>query len=240
MAQASYSAVPKEAVIAFAKELEQGRWAEIDTAQYQSASDHLSIPVLPLLKIRLLRKINEFSQVVGSANSPLQAADDRWDAAQRKLEARITLAEQDDNETIAQAGVRLRNCLLLGSGLAQTKLSYPEEVAFGHKQIGLVRAEKVAGATYASPKEDAALLGLAGIIAEIEQRTLALEATLPKEGQELSQFDQLKEIYNDCTSLLRSVHHELDLQKSATANGETRQRISELKAPFMNLLNQYH
>jgi hypothetical protein len=239
MAQASYSSVPKEAVIAFAKELEQGRWAEINISQYQSATDHLNIPVLPLLKIRLLRKINEFSQVVGSANSPLQAADERWDAAQRKLEARITLAEQDDNEAIAKAGARLRNALLLGSGLAQTKLSYPEEVAFGHKQINLLRADKATGSTYASPKEDAALLNLSGIINEIEQRTLSLEQILPKEGTELSQFDQLKEIYNDCISLLRSVHHELDLQKAATANGETRQRISELKAPFMNLLNQY-
>ena len=239
MAQASYSSVPKEAVVAFAKELEQGRWAEISVDPYQGAADHLNVPVLPLLKMRMQRKLQEFTQALGSSNSILQAADERWDASQRKLEARITLAEQDDSEELAAAGDRLRNSLLLGNGLAQTNLSYPEEVAFGYKQIGLLRAEKAENSSFASPKEDAALLGLGGLVAEIEARTLALEQALPKEGEDTNRFDQIKELYTECLNLLRSVHQELDLQKSSTANGETRHHINELKAPFMNLLNQY-
>jgi hypothetical protein len=239
MAQTSYSSVPKEAVVAFAKELEQGRWAEIEVSKHQSAADHLNIPILPLLKMRLLRKLQEFSQALGSTNTLLQTADERWDASQRKLEARITLAEQDDSEELAAAGERLRNSLLLGNGLGQTNLSYPEEVAFGYKQIGLLRAEKVENSSYASPKEDAALLGLGSLVSEIEARTLALEQALPKEGEDTTRFDQIKELYTECLNLLRSVHQELDLQKSSTANGETRHYLNELKAPFIQLLNQY-
>ena len=239
MAQASYSSVPKEAVVAFAKELEQGPWAEINITKYQDATDHLNIPILPLLKMRVLQKIQEFSLALGSSNTILQTADERWDASQRKLEARITLAEQDDSEDLAAAGERLRNSLLLGNGLAQTNLSYPEEVAFGYKQIGLLRAEKAENSSFPSPKEDAALLGLGGLIGEIETRTLSLEQALPKGGEDTSRFDQIKALYTECLGLLRSVHQELDLQRSSTANGETRHLLSELKAPFVNLLNQY-
>lgn len=239
MAQASYSSVPKEAVVAFVRELERDRWAEIDTAPYQNASDHLSVPILPLLKIRMLQKIQELSQAMGSTKTLLQSADNRWDSSQRKLEARITIAEQDDDLKIAAAGDRLRNCLLLGNGLAQTRLAYQDEVTFGYKQVALVRAQKAPNSSIPSPGEDIALLGLGDLIQEIEQRTLELEQALPKEGEETSRYDQIKDLYTDCLALFRSTHHELDLQKASTANHETRHRINELKAPFINLLNQY-
>jgi hypothetical protein len=56
MAQQGYHRISHDHLAAFSQKLQEEPWGKIDITPYTSAKDHLAVPILPLIKLRLLQK----------------------------------------------------------------------------------------------------------------------------------------------------------------------------------------
>lgn len=231
MAQQPYHRASHDQLAAFLQKLSEAPWKEIDLTPYQDAKDHLSVPVLALLKMRLTKKLNALVSALNIDSSALIKLDFFWDTTQRRLKRRIDDGADDPDPNRKEAARRLTNALLLGDGLAQTKLSLREEVNHGRKQLAQLRAPKEAGASTPSLSEDAELLELKRVIEEIEKSTSALEEELkriPDDANNTSRFARVRLAFAECTELLQHADAELEAQLEAASQPETRERLTTL------------
>jgi hypothetical protein len=240
MANHGYYRVPQDELVALRKRLtEEAPWSEIDIAAFQDAADHLAISALPLLKLRLTRRVDGLVSALGTASNALTRLDASWDLSQRKLLRRIEEAEDEADAALKDAGARLRAALTSGEGLGQTKLSFKEEVAFGEKQVALARAPKTPGASVPSLAEDVALLGVGPVIDEIERRTRELSDALkqvPEEAQNTSRYARVRAATASLVDSLNAAHDELEEQIEAAKSPEIRDRLKKLLGVLEGLI----
>jgi hypothetical protein len=233
-----YLRASQDQLITLPKHLEEEPWKQIDTTPYQDAKDQLNTPLLPLLKLRILRAAEALVKVVLTPSDALTLLDARWDSSQRRLVRRIEDAEESDDPKAREAGTRLRALFLLGNGLAQTQLSLEGEYGHGGKQVALARAKKLPGQVV-SAAEDVATLGLEANIREIEQRTFELGEGLRQvspESPKTSRYAQLRHATSAMVNTLNAAHDELVTQREEANSDETKSELTKLLGVLQALI----
>jgi hypothetical protein len=234
-----YYRASQETLSTISQTLEGKPWGEIDIAAFLKANDELEIPVLSLLKRRMVQKGTALLQAISVSSEELSTLDSRWDSPQRKLSSRIREAESDEDQALNDAAARLRTALLKGQGTAQTQLPYEEEIKFGKMQVGLARAPKKEGQTTPTIAEDLETIGATPLIADIEKRTQEFEAALaqvPPEARNASRSARIKLATTDLVDELSHSHDELQRQIEAANAPETKDRLTKLLAVLQNLI----
>lgn len=170
MTSLSFAHVPEEGFQAFLHELSQGEWALIDTTSYEGANHTAakSLVDAPLQigwKLQIAWALGQLAHARSGADSAAEA-DLNWDGTQKRFAALVTAATHDLQPEKRAAGARLQKALLLGSGTAQTKLKYQQEVDFARTQLQMAKEPQHAA--------DIAMLGLGTLITDIAQTTDAL------------------------------------------------------------------
>ncbi|MRG96073.1 hypothetical protein [Polyangium spumosum] len=206
MAAPSFAHVPEEGFKSFAQELSQGAWALIDTKPYAGPGDTKAkslgdAPLLVTCKLRLTWVIAELVSARGGADSA-QAADDAWDSAQRRGQSLLHAATLDPSPDRRAAATRLQKALMKGTGTAQTKLRYQQEVDYGRTQLSLANEPQNAA--------DIDLLGLGGWLVEVEQATESLaEAIGYEQGTGRRPFQRRRAALSACSTNFVVVENEL-------------------------------
>lgn len=233
MAIFAYQRVSKDHLATFNNALQQGAWGEVETRPYEDLAEHLTVPIVALLKLRLSRVAVALVNALSGASDALTSQDVRWDAAQKRYLLKIAMAEADDDPKLQAAGARLRKATTLGNGLGQTQLGYEDEVAFGEKQVLLSRAASDPNPNTHSVGEDVALIGAEGNIKEIEERTAEFKKAIEQTsggGEVTGRSARIKIAAIDCISELNDAYHELEKQHSAAKRAETRANLKRLQA----------
>ncbi|TKD03203.1 hypothetical protein [Polyangium fumosum] len=169
MSEPSYAHVPEEGFHGFAQELAQGEWALVDSKDFEGggqgpAKPLCEAPLQVAWKLRIGWTLAELGAARGGADAA-KDVDGAWDGTQKKFGG-LLLASHDKDPEKRAASARLQKAFLLGAGSGQTKLRYQQEVDFGRTQVQLAKEAQHAA--------DIHLLGLDGVIAEIEETTDAL------------------------------------------------------------------
>jgi hypothetical protein len=234
-----YYRVSQEGFSTLPQQLKEDLWGALDISSYEKAPEQIDIPVLPLLKMRLLQKSNALLQAISTSSDALTKLDIRWDFPQRKLASRIKEAEDEEDPHLQEAGARLRKALLKGNGTAQTQLSFDEEVKFGKMQVALSRAPKKEGQTTPTIAEDLKTISVEALIEDIERRTQELEAGLaqvPEEARSTSRFARIKLAMSEMIDELNHSHDELIRQIEAATTPDTKDRLSKLLNALQSLI----
>jgi hypothetical protein len=234
LAAFGYGFVPDRAFIAFQPELEQGAWKQVSTKKYEEGAKKepaalLQAPILVVCKLRLARSIDNLLASFGLAS--LVKLDQAWDATQRRLFHRIGAAVDDEDPAVREAGDRLRDGLLSGSGTAQTQLDYDSEVDFGRRQIALTQD----GGPLAA---DAKAIKLGDTLADVEKTTEALAKGLGRAegGKRRSPSQQQRDAMAECAAAFNSVHDDLLWLVGTLPAGPDREHLSALIKPLEALL----
>lgn len=223
MSNQGYYRASQDDLAALSKKLrEESPWKEIDILPYESAANQLQTPILPLLKRRLLQRNEALLAALGSASDALTKLDAAWDVAQRRFVRRIEDAEEGDEQERA-AAARLRNALLLGGGLAQTRLPFREEVTFGEKQVALARREPL--------HTDIKTLELSPLVDEIRARTAALAEGLravPFQSEKTTRTAQIRIATSRLAEQLERTDDELSMQEEEASDAKTKTQLQSL------------
>jgi hypothetical protein len=241
MAIYAYHRVSKDNLITLQKALQEGAWGEIETKPYEDLPEHLTVPILSLLKLRLSQRAVVLANVASGTSDVLTAQDGRWDNAQKRYVLKISTAEADDDSSIEAAGKRLRNTTTLGDGLAQTKLAFDDEVAFGEKQVLLSQNKVRTNDTIPSIAEDLALIGAEANMREIAERTNEFKKAIEQVsggGEVTARAARLKIATLDCIVELNDVHLELEKQHSAAKSAETKALLKKLQRELYSAIPQ--
>ena len=238
MSNYGYYRASQDALAAFRQQLEEAPWKAIDVTPFLKVEDQLAISILPLIKLRLQKRVDAVISALRTDSGELGRLDAFWDITQRKLNRRIDEGAESPDEPTRAAAARLSAALLLGNGLAQTLLPYEDEVNFGLKQLALLRAPKEDKAQ-TSLGEDAALLDLEKVIQEVEQRTKDLAAGLervPAEATDTSRYNRIKLAVSDCIETLNHAHTALVEQIEGTSNAQTKATLQVLLDSLLSLI----
>jgi hypothetical protein len=234
-----YLRVSQDQLISLPKRLTEDPWKQVDTTPYEQSQDQLKTPIIPLLKLRILRAVTGLIRVVSTPSDTLSILDDRWDGGQRRLVRRIEDAEDSDEQKLREAATRIRALFLLGDGLGQTKLTYQEEVLHGQKQVALTVAEKPPQQTTPSVAEDVVTLGIEKNIAEIEKQTSEFNAGLKQvspESTKTSRYAQVRLATSALVNTLNAAHDELATQIEEANSAETKSELAKLLGVLQALL----
>jgi hypothetical protein len=241
MAIFAYHRTSKDNLVSLQKSLQEGSWGAIDAKTYESAPSLLSAPILSVLKLRLLQKSLILAAIEGSSTDLLSTHDGRWDNAQKRFFLKISIAETEDESTIKEAAARVRKALTLGDGLAQTKLGYDEEVAYGEKQVLLARASKDPGSKDPSLAEDIAAINAEANIKEIEERTAEFKKVIKQTlgGADVTGRAARRKVASlDCITELNDAHRELEKHLNATTSAEIKAQIQKLQDELLAAVPQ--
>jgi hypothetical protein len=234
-----YLRVSQDQFITLPKRLSEEPWNQVDTAPYESSHDQLRTPILPLLKLRILRNAAGLVKVVSLPSDGLSLLDARWDSGQRRLVRRIEDAEESDDPKLREAASRIRPLFLLGDGLGQTQLSFQEEVAHGEKQVALARNKESSIPNTPSIAEDVATLGLEANILEIEKQTKDFDAGLKQvspDSPKTSRYSRLKLATSAVVNALNAAHDELTTQIEEASSAETKSKLTKLLETLQSLI----
>ncbi len=239
MAQYGYSHVKEKAYLAFLHELGEGAWAEVSTKGYDSAqrmlpSNPLEVPRDVAWKLRASWTIATLRDALGASPELLAELDAAWDSTQRKLYHVLGSASEDKDPEVRAAAERLKGALLEGAGIAQTNLSYDEEVDFGRHQAALMSKGPRA--------EDVKRLGLGAVRAEIQATTEALARGLgrgPGEQRTGARYKRVRAAARACAAAFNGIHGEIAWFVEHTPQGKARKRLEKMLAPLQALLERY-
>ena len=202
MSETSYAYVPEEGFEGFAQELSQGAWALIDTKDFggagQAAAKSLcDAPLQITWKLRVAWVLAELAAARGGADQA-KDVDNAWDGTQKRFAGLLAAATHDKDTEKRAAAARLQKAFLLGAGSGQTKLRYQQEVDFGRTQAQLAKEAQHAA--------DIALLGLLGVITEIEEATDALaEAIGHGQGEGRRPSERRRSALGACSTTFAAV-----------------------------------
>jgi hypothetical protein len=211
MGSLSFTYVHQEGLTSFNTDLAADAWAAVDTTPWEGpnktgAKPLGDAPVVVVHKLRLTWGIAGIVEAIGGA-STAKECDKTWDGAQKPLRALIAAASAGSDQAKRDAGSRLQKTLLLGAGEKQTTLKYQQEVDFGRKQALLIASGQGAA--------DVALLGLGGVMDEIEKATEALSIAIGHGESSARPFERLEGV------ALRSQRQEsrVPVARSVSTNG---------------------
>lgn len=237
MASFGYGNIPARGFVSFERELDEAPWKEIATKKYEEAakddaSTLLDAPQLVIFKLRLRFGIAQVIAALGA--TPLTKLDQSWDATQRRLFHRIAVHVDDDDPAMRACADRLFAQLLSGTGTAQTKLDYDDEVDFGRNQIALTRE---GGALAADVKK----LKLGDVLAEVATTTEALAKGLGRAGggARKAPSRKLRDAVAECAAAFNAVHEGLSWFTARTPPGPDRDQLVALQAPLDRLLERH-
>lgn len=237
-----FSRVPDKGFFSHAEALEQGAWAHI-TLPVPSSTPAAAAPLLDMSGPQLWKWMQLHAihcLLVACGFGPDRAAADHaWDSAQHKLHLTTALALLNADKTLSAAAQRVRDHLLLGDGLAQTKLAYHAEVDFGFKQLGLARSDAL--------QPDIQRLGLTDLIAEVESTTRALAAAVGHTTANLpatanataTQRVRERQALHACQSACNAVLGDIDHLLAQSPNPTDQARLHDLRLPLATLLDRY-
>jgi len=235
MADVSFYHVPAEGFTAFATQLDQGEWRNIDVSAYIGADGRLlksigDAPGFVMLKAQLVLVVKEVSAIVDSTGGA-KGFDDSWDNTQKRFSGLIALARLSAKAQERDAAERLHAKLLLGrSGEGQTRLSYQQEVDFGRNQIRLADETQTAA--------DIALLGLGSVMAQIATATEDLAGAINVGRQGQAPAKQRKAAVADCVHAFGTVYRSLDwLERSGDPADQT--KAGALRSTLDALTSRY-
>jgi hypothetical protein len=227
-----FNRVSKDKLVTLSKSLGEGLWAEIDIKPYEDLSDHLEVPLLALLKLRLLHRATALTYIVSGTSDALQKQDERWDAAQKRYVLKIMTAEADDDPSLQAAATRLRRATTLGDGLGQTKLDYEAEIAFGKKQLTLTSNKERTMDSIPSLAEDLALINAESNMKEIKERTADFDKAIKQtigDGEVTSRAVRIRLSVAEFVAELNDAHRELEKQISTSKKAEVKARLKALQ-----------
>jgi hypothetical protein len=238
MTTQGFGNVPDRGFLAFASDLVQGAWESVSTRAYEDAHERpaglLDAPLSVTWKLRIGWSIRALRDVLGSGGDEVAALEGAWDRTQRKLHALITAHENDANQAVCDAAVRVRQRLLHGQGTGQTRLPFQSEVDFGRKQVQFASETPV--------RESVALLGLGPVIDEIARTTEALAAglgRLPDGVAHAAQSQRIRNAMKLCRDCFASVLNEIDELAGHVPSGPEHDRLLALRAPLAALRDRY-
>ena len=241
MAIYAYHRVSKDHLITLHKALQEGAWGSIDITAFENLQDYLTVPILPLLKLRLSACALKLANIASGTSDALTVQDGRWDNTQKRYVLKISMAEADDDPSIKAAGTRLRNATTLGDGLAQTLLAYEDEVAFGEKQVLLSQNKVRTNDAIPTIAEDLALIGAETNLKEIADRTAEFKKAIAQVsggGEVTSRAARLKLATLDCINELNDTHLELEKQHSAAQSVEVKANLKKLQGELYQAIPQ--
>lgn len=237
MASYGYGNIPARGFLGFEPELESGAWGEINTKKHEEAARAdgaalLAAPQLVAMKLRMRFGIAAVLAAFGA--TPLTKLDEAWDATQRRLFHRIAVHVDDPDADLRARADRLFSQLLSGTGIAQTRLDYDDEVDWGRRQVALT---KPGGAL----AEDAKKLRLGDVLAEVATTTEALAKGLGREAGTTRKppSRKLRDAVAECAASFNAVHEALVFYAGRTAPGPERDRLLALVAPLERLLERH-
>lgn len=229
-----YGSIPDRAFVAFDRELDEGAWkdvttADIETAAKQNVAILLTTPLLVGWKLRMRWAIAGIIAALGAPS--LNKLDEAWDAAQRRLFHTIAIGVDSDNAATRAAADRLRNQVLSGSGTGQTQLSCDDQVDFGRHQIALTQEGGPLSA-------DAKKLKLGDVLNDVQKTTDALAQALGRTIGEKRKAPskQIRAAIAECVSVFNAVHNDLEWFVAKTSPGPDRDRFVALLEPLEQLL----
>lgn len=239
MSRYGYGYVPEKGFLSFMHDLAEGDWKDVSIKKVDAppplpAQTLLEAPRPVIWKLRLTWGIRSLVEATASGAETVAQLDETWDSLQRKLHYTLGSAGEDKDIARRQAAERLRGALLLGSGTAQTKLGWQEEVDFGRRQIELGLKGPFG--------EDVKKLGLAALFTEIDTATEALARGIgrgsgkPRPG---ARAVRMREALATCVAAFNGVHDEIAWLIEQSEAGEARDHLSRLFAPFEALLDRY-
>jgi len=242
MARYGYSYVTDRGFTSFARELSEGAWKDISIKKLDTDGDSpvaksslLDAPLPVVWKLRATWSIRMLARAMGVTSADaLLGLDGEWDSSQRALNlALLTAAEHRDAERRA-AAERLRTALLLGSGTAQTQLSYEKEVDFGYSQLDLADKPPLAA--------DVKATGIKPHLDRIREATDALATGLgrvPGQRRAGTRARRIREALAACSTAFNTIHDQLAWVLEHTAPGKDREELEALQAPLLALLDRY-
>lgn len=235
MAELRFHNVPPEGFVAFANELDVNEWGSIDVTPHvgpnqTTTQPFFGISVLIAYKILLLWVIDTLVGIRESAGNAKEA-DNNWDNTQRRLRSLLDMWAAHHDALKREAAARLRKALLLGAGTAQTKLSYQQEVDFGHQQLKTVAKGQAAA--------DVALLDLGAIIDDIRHATNVLGDAIGYGQTTARPFEQREAATLKCAATFESIAHTLGRIADNKALGPESTLAAKLLAPFEALAARY-
>jgi hypothetical protein len=240
MTRYGYGYVPDKGFISCLNDFSEGAWKDVSIKKYDNPEQKLA-PALfegsapPVRwKLRACWAIATLRDALGAGSEILDQLDVDWDSAQRKLNYSVGMASEDEDPKKREAGERLRGALLLGNGIAQTKLSWEEEVDFGRKQVALTKEGSLA--------DDARLVGLQLSLKAVEKTTEALARGLGRTSDQKrvgTRAARLREALAGCATAFNGIHSEITWFLDHTEDGPLRARLLLLLAPLQALLDRY-
>lgn len=240
MARYGYSYLSDKQLLSFLQsEMERGEWGKIDTSKYQDTAQLppeglLDLPVLLVFKLWLFWALSGLARTLGILDTTvLLKLDEAWDSFQRQLHFQLAFFAAGLDQAKKEAALRLREVMLLGDGLAQTRLSYDDEADFGYRQIALSKEEGHA--------KDIALLGIEPLFESILASTSALEKGLgrtPGDTRRGPRSKRVEAALNDCRATCLLVHKGLERLSKTTPAGPQKEMLEKLLAPLVDMLGR--
>jgi hypothetical protein len=240
MTRYGYGYVPDKGFVSLLSDLSEGAWKDISIKKCDHPDQQLtpalfeSSPPAVLWKLRASWAIATLRHALGAGSAILDQLDADWDSVQRKLNFTLGSAGEDEDPDKRDAAERLRGALLLGNGIAQTKLGWEEEVDFGRQQVTLTKEGPLA--------DDAKLIGLQPILKAVEKTTEALASGLgrsPEQKRVGTRAARVREALAGCSAAFNTIHNQITWFLDHTEDGPTRTRLSQLLAPLQALLERY-
>lgn len=242
MSRYGYSYVTDRGFTSFARVLSEGAWKDISLKKYDTESDTLfakssllesSLPVM--WKLRATWSIRVLVRAMGvTSTDALIELDGEWDSAQRALNLALLVATEHREVDRRAAAERLRTALLLGSGTAQTQLSYEKEVDFGYSQLDLTGKAPLSA--------DVKATGIKPHLERVRDATDALAMGLgraPGQRRAGTRARRIREALVGCSTAFNMIHDQLAWTLEHTAPGNDRDLLEALQAPLLALLDRY-
>lgn len=232
-----FSTLAQHVIAGLRDSLDQGPWATIKTARFEHDDEQpahlLDAPRLVAWKLHLQWPLARLISAIapGISSDP---QDHAWDRVQRRFEATVTTAENDDDPAVVAAAQRVRrSAMLKGAGTGQTQLSHPEEVLFGRTQLRLAKEPGLVA--------DLALTRTAPLLADIKRTTDELAKALGMndgEKRPLAPSDRVRLAMSECVQALNDVTRSMDWHLDHLPEGDARAQVAALRATLTLLLDQ--
>ncbi|MBK9264742.1 MAG: hypothetical protein IPM54_33780 [Polyangiaceae bacterium] len=166
-----------------------------------AAKSLVDAPLVVACKLRITWVLDELVSADGGSDSA-EAADDGWDATQRKGGGLLYAASHDKDAAKRAAAGRLQKAFMKGAGSGQTKMKYHQEVDFGRNQLVLAKEPQNAA--------DIALLGMEAWLVEVEEATETLAtATGYGEGTARRPYERKRAALSACSATFADVERQL-------------------------------
>jgi len=235
MMQLVFTHVPAAGFSAFRADLSNAGWLLVKTSDYEgpdrtAAKSFADAPLLVVIKLRTTWGITNLEQAIEGAGSA-KNKDGRWDGCQKHLQAVLGAAASSNDPAKRDAAGRLQKMLLLGGGIAQTKLRYQQEVDFGRKQVTYV--------SHGQGLADIGLLGLSPVMSDIHVATTELAEVIGHGEGAQSPYNRKLAATAECAATFSWAAQLLGWLVEHGSPGAAREQAMALRAPFEELAARY-